>query len=351
MLRLASVEKTTLPIMKKGYFCAMFGKNLYFVLMLVSMIVLSSCDNDIELVAPYRNIPVTYGLLDKNDTAQYIRVEKAYLDPAVSALILAQEPDSLYYPQLDVVLENLTSGDEYSLTRVDGNLEGYPRASGVFAESPNWMYKIKSSAMRMRSGDRFRIKIDRGEPYEEITGTTTLIGDLILVRPRPGSSLDFSGQGDQSIVWQGDAASRFFDVVLYIYVSEWDPSTSDPKRVIEIPWELARSLTDPRLNFSKKEIYSLLANRLEEDPSLVRSLDSFKLEIKAGGEELYRFIQVSLANTGITASQEIPRVTNLSEGYGVFSSKASLTESDFDITRATFDSLKTNPLTAPLNFR
>lgn len=309
------------------------------------------CDNDLDLVAPYQNIPVTYGLLSKSDTAQYIRVEKAFVDPEISALVLAQNPESLYYENATVVLENLNTSVKYNLERVDGRLEGYPRDTGIFADAPNWMYKIRTSELRMNAGDRYRIQIERGEPFETITGTTTIIGDLVLVRPRPESTIDFGGLGDFSVVWQGDNAASFYDVVLYIYVSEWDPSNSDPKRVIEIPWTLARSITEERLNISKREFYSVLSNRLEEDPNLLRSLDSFKLEINGGGSELYRFLQVSLANTGITASQEVPRVTNLSEGFGVFSSRIQQVESDFDISGATFDSLRTNRLTEPLNFR
>lgn len=320
-------------------------------LLLLFAIIWTGCDNDLDLVSPYKNIPVTYGLLNRSDTAQYIRVEKAFVDPTVSALILAKEPDSLYYPDLVVMLENLTTGTSHTLERVDGNLEGYPRDTGIFANSPNWMYKIPTRDLRMQAGDGYRIRIDRGEPFEEITATTSIIGDLEFVRPRAGSTIDFSGFGDFGVVWVGHEAAGFYDVTLYVYVSEWIAGSTDPKETVEIPWIIARSITEARVNISKREFFSLLANRLEEDPNVLRSLDSFKLEIKAGGKELFEFIKVSRANTGITASQEVPRVTNMSEGFGVFSSSNNSSESDFDITSATRDSLRTNSLTKALNFR
>ena len=273
------------------------------------------------------------------------------MDPEKSALLLAQEPDSLYYENLVVQLVNRSLNETYTLNRVDGNLEGYPRDTGIFANSPNWMYKILTADMTMRGGDNFRIIIDRGEPFELIQGNTTIIGDFELIRPRPGSTVDFSGLGDFSVVWTEDPAASFHDVLLRVYISEWELGSTDPKRIVEIPWTLARSLTDSRINVSKREFFGLLANRLEAATNTQRSLDSMRLEIKAGGDELYDFIRVSLANTGITASQDIPRVTNMSEGYGVFSSSNLISESEFEISSATYDSLTNNVLTRDLNFR
>jgi hypothetical protein len=309
-----------------------------------------ACDNELELVAEYKNIPITYGLLSRSDTAQYIRVEKAFVDPRKSALLLAQEPDSLYYENLLVELENLNNAQVYTLDRVDGNLDGYPRDSGIFATSPNWLYKIKTEDMRLQGGDRIRIRINRGEPFEEITATTTVIGDITLIRPRDGSTVDFTGFGDFSVVWVADPAASFYDVTVHLFVSEWEAGSTDPRRVVDIPWGIGESLTESRVNISKREFFSVLANRLDRQENLVRSLDSIRLDIFAGGEALYDFIQVSLANTGITASQDIPRVTNMSEGFGVFSSRTYLGESDFEISRTTRDSLRENALTRDLNF-
>ena len=122
------------------------------ILLIASVVLIAACDNELELVSEYENIPITYGLLNRSDTAQYIRVEKAFVDPAKSALLLAQEPDSLYYEDLVVQLVNRSLNETYTLERVDGNLEGYPRDTGIFANSPNWMYKIRTEDMRMRGG-------------------------------------------------------------------------------------------------------------------------------------------------------------------------------------------------------
>jgi len=72
--------------------------------------IFTSCSTDFEINAPYKETMVIYGLLNTLDTAQYIRISKAYLGEG-NALIMAQEPDSINYADiLDVKLERWYAG-------------------------------------------------------------------------------------------------------------------------------------------------------------------------------------------------------------------------------------------------
>ena len=93
-----------------------------------------SCSNEFELNAPWKDVPVIYGILSKLDTAHYSRVEKAFLDSSTSALEIAQRPDPLYYENPAVLLERFDEDNvvqTLNLVRVDGNLEGYQREDGI----------------------------------------------------------------------------------------------------------------------------------------------------------------------------------------------------------------------------
>ncbi|NNL93551.1 MAG: hypothetical protein HKO66_15020, partial [Saprospiraceae bacterium] len=72
-----------------------------------------SCDNELNVVEDFKDIPVVYGFISMSDTAQYIRVERAFIDETESALVLAQNPDSLYYLNASVTLINNDSGMAY----------------------------------------------------------------------------------------------------------------------------------------------------------------------------------------------------------------------------------------------
>ena len=39
----------------------------------------SSCETDFELNAPYKTIPVLYGLLDQSLDTQFVKINKSYL--------------------------------------------------------------------------------------------------------------------------------------------------------------------------------------------------------------------------------------------------------------------------------
>lgn len=53
-------------------------------------VLLSTCSNEFEIAAPWKSIPVIYAMLSPKDTAHYVRIEKAFLDPTVSALVVAE---------------------------------------------------------------------------------------------------------------------------------------------------------------------------------------------------------------------------------------------------------------------
>ena len=63
----------------------------------IALIFFTACKDELNTVEGWKDIPVVYGLLSLNDTATYIRIEKAFVDPNKSAFDIAQIPDSLYY--------------------------------------------------------------------------------------------------------------------------------------------------------------------------------------------------------------------------------------------------------------
>lgn len=65
---------------------------------------------------------------------------------------IAQIPDSLYYDNATVQIKNIDTGEVFDLEKVDGNLEGYQRDAGVFADAPNYLYKIKAEEAGFEGG-------------------------------------------------------------------------------------------------------------------------------------------------------------------------------------------------------
>ncbi len=330
-------------------------KKFCFVTLLSAILFTISCSNDFDVAAPWKDIPVVYGLMNIQDATHYIRVEKAFLDPDADAFEQAQIADSLYYDNLTVQLERVSNGQLFTLTKVDGNLVGLPREDGVFATEPNWLYKIDSSVIKLQAGETIRLKVDRGDNLPEVTGETVILNKGKLRSPDPNTSnnFNFDYNLDTKLSWSGDPNARIFDAKLIFKFAEITGQQVEEK---SIEWIWARGIRNEN-NSSEiivekkgREFYEFLKNNIEVKSGVSRVFQGIDVEIVAGGTELEKYVNVALANTGITGSQEIPTYTNLSEGKGVFSSVNYLMAKNILLTQRSRDSLRNGFLTKNLNF-
>ena len=320
-------------------------------------LLLSSCDQDIDLTADWQDIPVVYGLLNASDTAHYIRVEQAFQDQDGNAFLAALEPDSLYYPAATVKLLNLTTGKEAILERVDGAAEGYPREEGDFAQSPNYLYKARSSDFPLEGGHEVRFTLDRGEGKDLVTAECVMLGNII---PQGGLAiggrLDFPTNRDASFRWRAGEEALIFDLTLFIHYQEkfaGDPNVYD--RTLKWPMAKGVKRSDNNLIISGKvsgvEFFNFLAANLEARQDVTRLLTTMDLQIKGGGEAVEEYIAIALANTGITGAQDIPIYTNLSEGRGIFTSVVETVVPGLLLTADSENTLINSEITKDLNFQ
>jgi len=114
---------------------------------------------------------------------------------------------------------------------------------------------------------------------------------------------------------------------------------------------VVRNLTEDIYKVDGSEFYNSVAANIEEDINAVRRYDSLDIVIWCAGLELGEFIKITQANSGITATQDIPSYTNLSEGIGIFSSRNLSNYTGFQLTNASLDSLKNGSITGDLNFQ
>ncbi len=323
-----------------------------------AVVLVSSCTNDFEVAAPWKDIPVVYGLLNIADSVHYIRVEKAFLDPNGDALKMAQNPDSLYYPAASVQLLRLSNAQVFNLRKIDGNKEGYPRQTGIFATSPNWLYRADSSTIRLEKGEKIRFRLDRGNGLPPVIAETIVLDKGRQRTPAPTDGrFAFHYNLPSKVSWSSDAAARIFDVKLVLNYAEWP--VNNPNAVVKksLDWVWRQGLrvesAQPENVVEKSgvEFYQHLKANLSENNTLRRIFLGIDINIINGGPELEKFINVAQANTGLTGSQELPVYTNLSEGRGVFSSVTFLVTRNVQLTTESRDSLRLGVHTKALNFQ
>src|SRR5687768_2088220 len=318
---------------------------------LAFIVLFSSCDNELVVTEQWKDIPVVWGLLSKSDTAHYIRVEKAFLDPTTSALNIARIPDSLYYDNATVSLKRVNTGQIFPLERVIGELEGYPRDSGLFAETPNYLYKIKANVINLVVGESYEFILDRGDGKPLVTAETIILPKPVLRVPSPGSLLAFKRNQDFKFMWNPIPDAGIFEIEIVFHYGERKPATGNQFFPKEFEWTVVRNLTTNDWQIDGVDFYNAVKSNIEVDFEATRRYDSLDINIWAGGKELLDYITILNANTGHTSTGDIPQFTNLSEGVGIFSSRNVSYNTGFQLTNQTLDSLKNSVITEDLNFQ
>src|ERR1043165_7128243 len=151
-------------------------------LLLPILSLFASCSEDFQVGAPYKSITVVYGILDVNDSAHYIRIQKAYYDENTSALLLAKNPDSNLYPNLEVHLREVSDTTksatiifDETLSSVDLNKEAaaYTKDSaGTFFSAPNRAYK---STRVLNPDHAYRVVLTNPVTGEKDSAVTSII--------------------------------------------------------------------------------------------------------------------------------------------------------------------------------
>lgn len=343
-----NMKKNTPTLMNK---ILLFALTLFFV---------TGCSNDFDLTEDWKDITVVYGLLDQSEAVQYIRVEKAFLDPTTSAIQIAQIADSLYYDNIRVELRafrpNGTGGNIYPLQRVNAEDEGFTREDGIFASSPNYLYKLDE---QIDEDFSYQLVITKDDE-STIEAETKICEDFDLTSPFELSSpIRFdatSSNQSTTFRWSTTSNSKFYNAKLLIEISEApnnDPTNITNRKLI---WNIQENIkpNDNGLISLKPNgiaFYEFLANELE--PGFNRQLIGVELVVGAGAEDLLNYIEIGQVNSGITGADLVPTYTNLEGGdaYGVFSSRYYKTFGQYQVfTAPTLDSLSTGYRTNNLGF-
>ncbi len=315
-----------------------------------------SCNDELNLIEGGKETPIVYGFLSLNDTATYIRVEHAFVDAKIPAATLAQVADSLYYSNVNVTLVRVSNNEKFALTRVNGNTEGYVRNDGIFAKAPNYLYKIKNSTLSMRADEQWRIVVQRnGDTKPLAQSVTKVIGDYKIFAPQEGAFLFLTYDNTFNVsIETTEQTARFYDVKVIVNYDELIGTVRTAKKA---EWLLAsgtpRRATDAQTFFrrSSKDFYTFLSNNIPVNTSAARFFKDFEIEVTGGGQELIDFVNVGIANIGITGSQAIPTFTNIENGLGIFTSRNKTVLKNVKLNDQAIDLLKTGELTRNLNFR
>ena len=318
-----------------------------------------SCNNDLDLTADWKDIPVVYGILSINNSTHYLRIEKAFLDPATGAYELAKIPDSLYYADARVELVRVSNGAVFPLTRVDGNLEGLVRDTGVFANAPNYLYKISNSQINLQGGEEMELRIYRGENLPPATARTIILPQMDFQQNRPPGLISrWNQQVPVRVGWRPNSDNaQFFDIEISMAYDETLPDmpgitnkTITWKPFVNYPRPEGSSFVDASIE--SDPFYQFVGSSIPVIPGAKRAFRGLTFTVIGGGREIYDFVNLTLAgSSSVTSAQDAPVYSNVDGGVGIFTSSSRVSQSGVGLATEARDSLIFGRYTKDLGFQ
>ena len=295
--------------------------------LLVSMLVIVSCKESFDIIAPYKDITIAYGLLDLGEDTTFLRINKAFLGDGNVLEMVKVEDSSIYVNGLSASIEEWYNGSvlaTYPLDTmtIDNKNEGlfynpYQLLYyAVFEVQPDYHYKLKIIVKN-----------------KEVTGETDPVNDFSMTKPTAGSKfVKFQPEiPTANVEWESAKNGKRYEVVIRFNFKELKEESPDTiYRYID--WNLGtfKSLStqggeEMYATYQPASFYTILSNRVPyEDPveeAMVthRFTKNVEFLISVAGDELNTYMEVNEPTNSIV--QEKPDYTNLTNGLGVFSSR------------------------------
>lgn len=317
-------------------------------------------------------------MLNRGDTAHYIRIQKAFMDENQSAVSMAKEADSSFYRALNVVVKEISPTGTIlatiPLSRVNLISEGYQKEPGAFFDAPFFAYKFKYN---LDTNNLYRVVITNTETGNVDSAITPVITNQ-------GPNINFFGVSEwlRNTIDFAQVKNEYGTLLKTEFTLRVPPNTGAFELILRFNWTDSNLVTktstrrfadfnlfytgeafipdvatakNVKLSTLNKDIYDFLASVIGKtsDANQVRFMDSCDMFLYVAGTEFQKYKDLNTNKGGITADEIRPIYTNIKgkDVIGLFSTKAYIKKLNLGIGAVTQDSLKTNSITRALNLR
>ena len=289
------------------------------------VILLGSCDNTVDVNAEWKEITVVYGMLNPEDSVQYIKINKAFLNENQDAEEVAQKPDSLYHNNdIRVRLLELKDGavkEEISLQQATLDT----KEPGLFPFPNHILYKTPK--YQLNANRRYKLVIDQLKQNKPVTATTPIVKNITLDYPKTRHNLNFGDVDDLPFNWGTGENAFFYHLqinTIYTNVNTVNGNTSkDTVEWVVFEQQQTNSTAGGRdfeYEVPTQDFFQQVAAHVQRKNDIIRPVDSMYAEviITGGAREIFNYLRVN--EPSISLVQKKPEYTNVNNGRGIFSS-------------------------------
>jgi hypothetical protein len=295
---------------------------------IASFLALVSCRSDFEVNEPWKEIDIIYGLLDVNDTVQYIKINKAFLNEDEDVYKLASVEDSLYHKDslavtLQPVKNGVPQGAPVKLTRVYHT----EKDSGVFAYPGQYLYAT-ASGYKLDVTATYNLEVRNTETGVTATASTPVAQNAFIDNPTTQVSLANNAASRLTVDFISGKGVRFYDLTMIFHYEEYSKATNKKIKDGIVSWPVFTNLySNPdqssrlKYSISGPDFFRVVMQQVEIKGDVYRKIPAkpFEFNLTGGGSEIYNYMSVNQPSIGIV--QKKPEYTNVNNGYGIFSTR------------------------------
>lgn len=318
----------------------------------------TSCENEVDLNAPPKDITAAYGVLNAEDSIHYVKVNKSFL-PEGNAQTYAEENYSkTYYENVSVsVLElNEDGGTERNFTLQDTMVQ---KEEGLFEhDEPQKLYYFEAADLAPEHRYKLRILIDEGEKSEKkVEGSTELVGDITLSSHNAGQNFGnqfyFYSGGEyrtEEVEWTEVENAADHRLLLRIHYENIFGNGDTIQEHID--WQVGRKDRGAtNVKVDGRSFYRRLSTELTPNPNGLkeRRMNGLELLFRAADQEMKTYTTVAGPSASIV--QQRTRYTNLdTAAVGIFASARHERFRGLTLNDNSLDQLIEGEITSDLKF-
>lgn len=316
-----------------------------FSLLLAFASVFTSCSTKVDLYADYKEIPVIYGLLDVTKDTNYVKIIRAFSgsdDASVNANTVALIPDSNNYPgKLDarIIEEKSThAGNSYHPTGRVFDLDTmtiHSKEPGVFYSPDQKVYFTTARFYTDNSNSKYRYRLEVIIKNDTVSAVSNMVGGEKFSISTNSVDLDPTSISASKIMFFSAENAYVYELKMQFNYKETHPGQETKNKKVE--WSLGTynsnemafeewgSYKEYEVLYKHEALFNMLTSKIGADTMNVeRLIGDLNILIAAGGSELHNYIEVNSPSSSI--SQNLSDYSNISGGYGVFSSRINISK-------------------------
>ncbi len=330
--------------------------------MAVASILSTGCSTDIDVIAPKRDVTIIYGLLEADQTRQFIRINKAFVGEDSAAALARQNGINEYSDAElnafvhEMEVDGITKTEKtWPLTKTTI----YNKEDGSFNSDSNVIYYFDATLDVTKLYQLECVVNVEGEDERKVTALTDILGApassgigieaVRLDEPRlsgnAGSTNGGSDRNKQEVLWvNGVDYAKSFEVEWsdvtggHLYTSYCRLYYRDFNLTTGVATLDSVTLSIGSRNFedeagakkifpgiSTQDFYSTIARRVDDlDTTVVRNMqrivsDTVQFFVEVANKELTTYIEVNQPISGVV--QDRPEYTNVNGGIGIWASR------------------------------